>query len=198
MKVPPFQIYVAHALTDASPRFKEETNLLRATIATQRPEWNILQFYGLGASPSDGLIAKTDFSQVFRADLVCAIADESSIGMGEEAGFRMAFGLPIVFFGHVSWKRTRMVTGPAELWPEHVLFHRYERIEDCVPMIAQALKHFAIDPTVPKPSRLVVPDHIQALYQEANGIHPLAGINTAYMNEGEGYQHGMKPPIVAP
>lgn len=158
------KIYPAYALTNAPVQFRSDTERLRTLIAANRPEWEILGFYGLGASPSDGLVARTDITQVLRANLVCAISDVDSTGMGEEAGIRLALGLPILFLARTDWKRTRMVSGLPELWPDYVMFQRYERMEDCEHLIAHAIKKLGITPGY-APELRVAP-HLKEIYEK--------------------------------
>jgi len=160
------RIYLAHALTKASAEYKASLELFRRFIEDKHPEWEVLGFFGLGASPTDGKVAKYDIVQVMKAHLVVAFTDVDSTGMGMESGIRFALGLPILFVAQEQWARTRMVTGPAELWGQHVLFDRYSHVDEVERMIIEAIKHFDIDTSQELPGNLSVAPHFQELYRE--------------------------------
>jgi len=146
------RIYLARALTRASAEYNASHELFLRSIEDKHPEWEVLGFYGLGASPTDGKVAEYDIIQVMKAHLVVAFTDVDSTGMGMESGIRFALGLPILFVAQAQWARTRMVTGPAELWPGHALF-------------IEAVKHFGIDTAQDSPRSLTVAPHFQDLYR---------------------------------
>jgi len=165
MDTPRLRIYLAHALTKASPEYKTALELFRRYIEDKHPEWEVLGFYGLGTSPTDGAVAEYDIIQVLKAHLVVAFADVDSTGMGMEGGVRFALGLPILFVADNAWVRTRMVTGPAQIWPRHVMFARYHRLEEVEEDIRMAQSYFGIDPAKELPETLSVAPHFQELYR---------------------------------
>lgn len=165
MDTPRLRIYLAHALTKASAEYKASLEHFRRYIETKHPEWEVLGFYGLGVSPSDGKVAEYDFVQVMKAHLVVAFTDTDSTGMGMESGVRFALGLPILFVAENRWVRTRMVTGPAEIWPRHVMFARYHHLEEVEEDIRMAQSYFEIDPAKELPETLSVAPHFQELYR---------------------------------
>jgi len=159
------RIYLARALTRASAEYNASHELFLRSIEDKHPEWEVLGFYGLGASPTDGKVAEYDIIQVMKAHLVVAFTDVDSTGMGMESGIRFALGLPILFVAQAQWARTRMVTGPAELWPGHALFDRYNHVDEVAGMLIEAVKHFGIDTAQDSPRSLTVAPHFQDLYR---------------------------------
>lgn len=166
MDTPRLRIYLAHALTKASAEYKASLANFRQYIAERHPEWELLGFYGLGVSPSDGKVAEYDFVQVMKAHLVVAFTDVDSTGMGMESGVRFTLGMPILFVADNTWARTRMVSGPAELWPQHIVFSRYEDIADVEVLISAAIIRFGLDPKTSMPEMLHVAPHFQRLYRK--------------------------------
>ena len=165
MDTPRLKIYLAHALTKASDEYKASLWDFRRYIEEKHPEWEILSFYGIGESPTDGKVAEHDVVQVMKAHLVVAFVDVDSTGMGMESGIRFALGLPILFVAQNDWVRTRMVTGPAELWPRHAVYTRCHNLEGVEEDIRTALGYFKIDPAKELPEMLSVAPHFQELYR---------------------------------
>ena len=144
MKQESYDIYIGHALTRASDAFKERVTVFKAELAKRRIHWNILRFFGLGPSPKDGAIYTFDISQVKRAHLVVIICDEESLGAGQESGVALEgeIKVPVLFVAHRDWERTRMVTGPAEVYPNRVLFRRYKDMSEIEGFIEEAIAYF--------------------------------------------------------
>ncbi len=158
-------LYFAQSLTKAPPRLIASIERFRQRVKKRHPEWELLEFFGLGPSPNDGKIAKFDIIRLLRARLVVAFIEGESAGRDIEIGIRLALGLPILIVAHKNWVRSRMVTGPAELWPKFVKFRRYRRINEVEGMIVAAIKRFGFKDFY-APSVYVAP-HLQELYKKA-------------------------------
>jgi hypothetical protein len=144
MKQESYDIYFGHALTRASLLFREKVEAFKAQLEAKRPNWHLLKFFGLGKSPKDGVIYTFDISQVKRAHLVVIVCDEESFGAGQESGVALEgeIKVPVLFVAHRDWERTRMVTGPAEVYPNRVLFRRYKDMDEIEGFIEEAIEHF--------------------------------------------------------
>ncbi|MDP1624782.1 MAG: hypothetical protein Q8L64_03330 [bacterium] len=189
MKTPArINIYVAHALTKAPPEFKEALEGLKADLEARHPEWRFLKFFGQGALPpeEEWKISRQDFRNVLEAHLVVDVVDEDSTGMGREAGVRIALGLPLLSVAHREWKKSRMVTGPAQDWPRFCEFARYDNVKDIEQLIEWAIRWFGIDPEAPrKPLRAAM--HLVDLYHDAVG--PVGTMNTIFCREAPVYDN---------
>jgi hypothetical protein len=159
------KLYIACALTKAPQTLKDDIARLKAAIRISYPGWEILEFYGLGQGITDGEVFLYDVKQVMSSDIVVAIADVDSTGLGEEAGMALILGKPLLFAAHIDWKRTRMVTGPAQAWPASVMFEHYSNISMVTAFIAMAIDHFKIDLSKPAPDALSIAPHVQEFYR---------------------------------
>lgn len=111
------RLYVGHKLTNAGEDFLEKMSLLRDGIERELAgEFVVLKFLGLvGGTPFD--VFQQDINvNVATCDLMVAIVDEESTGLGLEIGLALSrFGKPILLIQHSNVPRvSRLVLGAAE------------------------------------------------------------------------------------
>lgn len=124
-------IYLAMALTHASEDFKHNFNI---TLRSQLKKANhmVLDFVGLYNAHADNVYL-SDLNCVREADLMIAICDEPSIGLGMEIMERITIKKPLL----LCWKRgskiTRMVIGAVIV--EKCFYCQYNSIDDIIRVV---------------------------------------------------------------
>ncbi|HEV8677507.1 MAG TPA: hypothetical protein VN701_01610 [Candidatus Paceibacterota bacterium] len=107
------RLYVGCALTEAPPEFRERVEELKALL---RPRYDVLEFLGLMAgTPAD--VYETDIqANVCTADVMLAICDYPSTGLGFELAVAVRERrIPVLAVAHEKKRITRLVLG----LPEH-------------------------------------------------------------------------------
>ncbi len=132
------KLYICCALTKASAALKARVESLKELIRLEHPDWEVLVFFGLGPSPSDGQVFSFDVGQTESADLIVVIADEDTWGGGIEVGVSLKNGKRMLFLAADTWTRTRMITGLCDAYPKQAMFVRYQT--DGIPFAVQAIK----------------------------------------------------------
>lgn len=106
-KIKKIKIYVTCALTQAPEEFRREIEKLKDSL---RGGYEILDFVGLvGGTATD--VYKYDTECVKSCDLLVAICDYPSTGMGYEIGFALSLNKQILAVGKEGAKITRLVLG---------------------------------------------------------------------------------------
>lgn len=129
-------IYVGMALTDAPEEFRtifhdDLKNKLRAI-----PGIKVLDFYWVSHSPTGGddiEVYNLNEQHSKNADLLVAIVDHPSIGLGMEIMLRHAMGKPSLFFAHKDKRVTRMLVG--YLKKNQLDLHRYDNVDEILRIV---------------------------------------------------------------
>lgn len=131
-----FNVYVACSLTHASPEFIAEVEVFKKKL---KSFCNVLRFLGLiKGSPYD--VYRQDIHECVRkSDLVVAICDLPSIGLGYEIGTQIeARGMPCLAIAHEKSHVTRFIHDTRQPGFE---FKRYSNLQkDGVKMVKDKLK----------------------------------------------------------
>ncbi len=140
MKKHILRIYVGCALNGAPPKFRKKVEKFKARIARRHPEWKILKFLGLGKAEK-GSVYRHDIDCVKSCDLMVAICDHISTGLGIEIGVAVEGEIkkPVLFVTHRDWKGTRMVTDIPFHYPHRAAFQQYDGLNDVEQFIITAL-----------------------------------------------------------
>ncbi len=107
------KLYVGCALTEGPPEFRAEVAHLKTLL---KAEYEVLDFIGLTAgNPSD--VYRVDINEnVCTADVMLAICDYPSTGLGYELAVAVRErGIPVLAVAHEQKRITRLVLGI----PEH-------------------------------------------------------------------------------
>jgi hypothetical protein len=111
------RLYVGHKLTNGSEAFLTKMSLLRDGIERELAEgFVILKFLGLVGGTSFDVFEQDINVNVATCDLMVAIIDEESTGLGLEMGLALSrYGKPILLIQHSSVLHvSRLVLGAAE------------------------------------------------------------------------------------
>lgn len=131
-----YSVYVACSLTHASPEFIAEVELFKKELGTI---CNILRFLGLGGhAPYD--IYKQDIQECVRkSDLVVAICDYPSIGLGYEMGTQIeGRRMPCLAIAH---KKSLVSALIHDMRQPGVEFKRYDSLQkDGIKLVIEKLK----------------------------------------------------------
>jgi hypothetical protein len=105
------KIYLAHALTNAPEEFRQRMFRLRDTLASI-PNIEILRFAWIdGVGPKPGVnVYEYDMNCVSEADLVVAILDHFSFGVGMEIQKRSQIKRPMLIFAPTGMKVPKIIT----------------------------------------------------------------------------------------
>ncbi len=131
------KLYVGCGLTYAREGFKESVRQLKEKLKNI-PEVVVLEFLGLGNGTAREVFVH-DINCVSKCDLMIAICDEPSTGLGVEIGIQMQSGKPILAFGHKDSKITRLILDPPI---ENFKFHRYQSFDDIYEIILDFIQNY--------------------------------------------------------
>ncbi|HSW98697.1 MAG TPA: hypothetical protein VLF71_02575 [Candidatus Saccharimonadales bacterium] len=136
MKKPLARLYVGCSLTSAPESFKSEVETFKDRLRAEGYE--VFDFVGLvNGTPAD--VYNWDIGHCVRdCDLLVAICDEPSIGLGWELGEATRLGKPVLAIAHKDARVTRLVLGAADVEP-NVRFERYGHVNDALPLVAEML-----------------------------------------------------------
>lgn len=134
-----FRLYVGCALSEAPPEFREEVESLKAALDK---DYEVLRFLGLVAGTPRDVYQKDIIENVGTCDLMLAVCDYPSTGMGVEIAIAaVARGAPVLAVAHEGKSITRIITGMAEFYP-NLVCRSYSSLLEDVPAL---LKQFAAE-----------------------------------------------------
>lgn len=131
-----FSIYVGMALTDAPEEFRTVFHDELKSKLREIPNVEVLDFYWISNSPTGGddiEVYNLDEQHSQNADLLVAIVDHPSIGLGMEIMLRHATGKPSLFFANKDKRVTRMLTG--YLKKNQMNLHRYDNVDEILRVV---------------------------------------------------------------
>lgn len=106
------KVYVGCGLTHASEEFKAKVEEFKEKLRSI-PDVEVLCFLGLKDSTNFGVYMHDIHNCVYQCDLLIAICDEPSIGLGYEMATQIeARKKPCLALGHSDSKITRLVLDP--------------------------------------------------------------------------------------
>ena len=126
-------IYVGMALTDAPQEFRGEFQVELKAALRNIENVEVLDFIGL-ENGTEVDVYEYDRKCTEECDVMVAVCDHASLGLGMEIAFRVGVQKPLVLCASEQAKVTRMVTGLAA--KEGYSFVRYSSVAD----IAQAVQ----------------------------------------------------------
>lgn len=127
-------LYVGCSLTQATAEFRAFVIHLQGEL---KKEHELLEFVGLTAGNEAGVYTH-DISCVDKADLMIALCDQPSIGLGMEIQRRIDNNRPVLLLAHDKSHVTRMVPGAAKV-VDSVYFERYGDLEDLLGTVNQMI-----------------------------------------------------------
>ncbi len=105
-------LYVGCALRGAPAEFVASVEALKRELEAY---FDVLHFIGLGSDVTARVIYETDIALAARADLMLALADLPSIGLGMEVAKRAELQKPTIIAYHHAVTPSAMVLGVAEI-----------------------------------------------------------------------------------
>jgi hypothetical protein len=136
-----YNVYVACSLTHASPEFRGTVEDFKKNL---RAICNVMCFLGIGNKASPHEIYKWDIHECVRkSDLVVAICDLPSTGLGYELGTQVeARGMPCLMIAHVDSLVTELILDMRKPGSE---FKRYNDLHvDGIALVAEKLQQMHI------------------------------------------------------
>lgn len=120
------KVYVGCALTHAPESFKLAVEELKKKLG-EVPGVQVLQFLGLVDGTSRDVYIHDIIECVGMCDIMFAICDYASIGLGWEMATQVGRGKRLLAFGHREAKITRLILDPPIT---RYSFHRYDDFEE--------------------------------------------------------------------
>jgi hypothetical protein len=132
-----FNLYVGCALTHASEEFKVKVKILKNKLE-ENGVCNVLKFIGL-VDGTDKEVYEHDINNCVRGcDLLVAICDQASIGLGYELATQVEDRqMPALAVAHADSKVTRLVSGIINPSFE---FKRYQDFDNLYEIILKKIK----------------------------------------------------------
>jgi hypothetical protein len=124
-------LYIGCSLAHASAEFLQFIDELKIAVAK---DFEPLTFVGLNPDATAALVYTTDIDCAKRADLMLAIADHPSTGLGMEIQARIYLEKTTVIAFRQGTKISRMVLGAVEISPVMSTLP-YESIDDIVEVL---------------------------------------------------------------
>ncbi len=104
-------LYIGCALNNAPVEFIQFIEQLKGVLTNH---FNILSFVGLDPQATAKQVYETDIACAFKADVMLAVVDFPSIGLGMEIQHRIHHHRPTLIMYAEGLKVSRMVLGAAE------------------------------------------------------------------------------------
>lgn len=108
------KIYIGCAIKETAPHIIEMVDALKQTLSKEGHE--LLHFVGINPECSHQEIYETDIACASEADLMVAIADMPSTGLGMEIQKRIDLKKPTLVCHHITSEPSRMPLGAAEVY----------------------------------------------------------------------------------
>lgn len=134
------KIYVGCSLTHAPAWFKVRITELKTRLG-DLPDVEVLEFLGLVNGTPHDVYVHDIIECVGKCDLMVAICDHPSIGLGWEMATQVGRGKPLLAFAHRGSKVTRLVLDPQ--LPGYRFF-RYEVFGQVFKKIKEELEQLAV------------------------------------------------------
>ena len=128
-------IYVGCALQGVPTTFLEEVEKFRQDLEQYG---TVLRFAGTSGEITAREVYETDIAMAAEADLMVAICDIPSTGLGMEIAKRTELERPTIIAHQREQNISRMVLGACELHANCEL-QQYERLADLLPVVAAKL-----------------------------------------------------------
>ena len=135
------KIYVGCGLTHAPEEFKREVADLKEKLK-KIPSAQVLEFLGLEAGNNHDVYIHDIVECVRECDIMVAICDEPSTGLGWEMCEQTKRGKPLLAFGHANSKITRLVLDPQ--LPEYC-FRRYQDFNDIYEVVVVEIQMMRLE-----------------------------------------------------
>lgn len=120
------KLYVGCALTQAPAEFQERVRFLKEKLKTISSV-EVMEFLGTVAGTARDVYIHDIIECVGRCDLMIAICDFPSIGLGWEMATQVARRKPLMAFAHSDSKVTRLILDPG--LPNYY-FYRYDDFDE--------------------------------------------------------------------
>jgi hypothetical protein len=130
------KIYVGCGLTHAPEEFRKAVEELKRRLR-KVPQVQVLDFLGTTAGTAHDVYVHDIINCVCECDIMIAICDEPSTGLGWEMAVQTGRWKPLLAFGHENSKITRLILDPG--FPNY-WFHRYKTFDDIYRTIVKMLE----------------------------------------------------------
>lgn len=130
------KLYVGCSLTHAPEGFKQKVQELKEKLK-KIPSVSVLEFLGLTNGTAHDVYVHDIINCVCECDIMVAICDEPSIGLGWEMAIQVGRGKPLLAFGHHDSKITRLILDPG--FPNYQ-FHRYQAFDDIYEIVLKMVE----------------------------------------------------------
>lgn len=131
------KLYVGCGLTHASKNFKQNVEEFKERLS-QIPNVSMLKFLGLVDGTAHDVYVHDIVDCVRQCDIMVAICDEPSIGLGWEMAEQTRRGRPLLAFGHENSIISRLILDPQLT---RYQFYRYQTFDDIYKIVHAVIKH---------------------------------------------------------
>ena len=146
-----YNVYVACSLTHASQEFRDKVEYFKDQLSSI---CNVLHFGGLCDRPAHGIYKWDIHECVYKSDLIVAICDLPSTGLGYEIGTQVeARGALCLGLAHEKALVTDLILDTRQ---PHFEFRRYkDLLTDGLDMVVEKLEKMAKSEKIKKPRRAI-------------------------------------------
>ncbi len=130
------KIYVGCALTHASDDFKKKVEELKERFRGV-PMVSVLDFMGVIGGTAREVYVHDIINCVGQCDIMVAICDHPSTGLGWKMATQVGRGKPLLAFGHLNSKITHLILDPG--LPNY-RFYRYQTFEEILRIVEEMVK----------------------------------------------------------
>ena len=125
-------LYVGCALQSVPDSF---LNMVEELKRQATEHWEIFSFVGTDPTVTAQTVYETDIAMATQADVMLAICDHPSTGLGIELATRTELQLPTIITHHADNQISRMVLGMASVANDTVHYQTYDVPEDLVQVL---------------------------------------------------------------
>ena len=129
------KVYVGCSLTHAPEAFRREVERFKKRLK-EIPDILVLEFLRLKDGTARAVYTHDIINCVGHCDLMIAICDHPSTGLGWEMGIQVSRGKPLLAFGHCDDNITMLILDPGIPGYE---FHRYQTFDEIYETVREKL-----------------------------------------------------------
>lgn len=130
------KLYVGCGLTHAPEDFQQKVVELKERLRSI-PSVSVLEFLGVTNGTAHDVYVHDIIDGVGECDIMIAICDHASTGLGWEMATQVGRGKPLLAFGHQDSKITRLVLDPGL---SNYFFFRYDDFEEVFRIVEKIVR----------------------------------------------------------
>ncbi len=136
------RIYVGNALTNASQEYLEFINIIKKEL-NNIDDIRVLEYKGTGETPEE--IARHDLEQIKYCDILLAIRDFPSEGLGIEIAECSKMDKFIILANHVLSKPSKFALGLCKIRHNKFVHLEYSNFDELIKELKKIINHYKIN-----------------------------------------------------